>query len=395
MLSARAYSFHQKSKLAISLSWIGGYTNAVMVAVCGMFVSNMTGSSTSFGMDLAHGQFGLAGLFAFLIGCFFVGALASGVMTELARRGGRRSKYVVPMAIEGAILSVLAIAVQQHHAEPLGTLAWHVLSGLACFAMGLQNATVTEISGAVIRTTHLTGVITDIGLETVRVSLWAFDQLRSGQPRRIARVARIATREPGVLRLALLASIFGSFIFGTVMGALAYVFIPSGAMLPPVLFILTIILMDWRKPIADVREIDPLSDAELQLHGIVHSLLPRELGLYRLSHHRDDLAHHPPDFHHWAEKLHAHWRVIVLAISPMTVFGTNAVADLRDIVEKLHADDRDLVLAGVTAKQYHVLTHAGLLDALEPENICTDIEFAIARAIDRLHQLQPRVAAYN
>src|SRR4051794_27316209 len=46
MLSARAYSFRQKSKLAISLSWVGGYTNVVLFLACGTFSSHMTGNAT-------------------------------------------------------------------------------------------------------------------------------------------------------------------------------------------------------------------------------------------------------------------------------------------------------------------------------------------------------------
>ena len=43
MFSARAYSFRQKSRLAISLSWVAGYTNVILYTFCGDFVSNMTG----------------------------------------------------------------------------------------------------------------------------------------------------------------------------------------------------------------------------------------------------------------------------------------------------------------------------------------------------------------
>ena len=45
MLSARAYSFRQKSKLAISLSWIGGYVNTVLFLICGSFAAHMSGKS--------------------------------------------------------------------------------------------------------------------------------------------------------------------------------------------------------------------------------------------------------------------------------------------------------------------------------------------------------------
>ena len=55
MLSARAYSFHQKSKLAISLSWIGGYTNVVALMSCGWVASHMSGPTTWFGRVLVEG----------------------------------------------------------------------------------------------------------------------------------------------------------------------------------------------------------------------------------------------------------------------------------------------------------------------------------------------------
>jgi hypothetical protein len=53
MLSARAYSFRQQSRLAISLSWIAGFTNVVMLAVTAHLVSHATGTATFFGDAVA------------------------------------------------------------------------------------------------------------------------------------------------------------------------------------------------------------------------------------------------------------------------------------------------------------------------------------------------------
>ena len=50
MLSASAYSFRQKSRLAISLSWIAGYTNVIAFLMCGgVVVAHVTGNVTHFG----------------------------------------------------------------------------------------------------------------------------------------------------------------------------------------------------------------------------------------------------------------------------------------------------------------------------------------------------------
>jgi uncharacterized membrane protein YoaK (UPF0700 family) len=43
---------------------------------------------------------------------------------------------------------------------------------LLCFIMGLQNAMITKLSGAEIRTTHMTGIVTDIGIELGKLFYW-------------------------------------------------------------------------------------------------------------------------------------------------------------------------------------------------------------------------------
>jgi len=399
MLSARAYSFRQKSKLAISLSWIGGYVNIVLLLSCGTFASHMTGNATRFGEVLVMRDWQQVAQFGLLLVSFWLGALSSAFMTEWAQRSGVRSKYVLPMAVEGVLLSVLAWLVYWHtHAGAAiasSTLLIHSMANLAGFAMGLQNATITEISGAVIRTTHLTGVITDFGLEGVRFLNWYLDRAQGRWWARSGRVLRISQRHPTAQRLFLLFAVFWSFIIGAAMGTFGYLHYPALALLLPVAFIGWIILMDWWKPIAGVRELDLLSDPELKAYGIVKALLPAELGLYRLTHHRSDRAHQPPDFHLWMEHLPPHWRVIILAISPLTYFNENSALALRDVTERLHASGRDLIISGITRTQYKTLVQNGLLDALEAENLCPDLEFAIARGIDLLRhgQIEPQINA--
>ena len=394
MLSARAYSFRQKSKLAISLSWIGGYVNIVLLLSCGTFASHMTGNATRLGELVAMGDWRLVWQFGLLIVSFWLGAVASAFMTEWAQRAGVRSKYVLPMAVEGALLSALSALVYEHtHSGAISTLLVHSMANVAAFAMGLQNATITEISGAVIRTTHLTGVITDFGLEGVRFLNWYLDRAQGRWWARSGRVLRVSQRHPTAQRLFLLFAVFWSFIFGAAMGTFGYLHYPSLALLLPVAFIGWIILMDVWKPIAGVKELDLLSDPELRAYGIVKALLPPELGLYRLTHHRSDRAHQPPDFHLWMEHLPEHWRVIILAISPLTYFNENSALALRDVTERLHASGRDLIISGITRAQYKTLVHNGLLDALEAENLCPDLEFAIARGIDLLRhrEVEPQI----
>jgi uncharacterized membrane protein YoaK (UPF0700 family) len=396
MLSARAYSFRQKSKLAISLSWVGGYTNVVLFVVCGAFSSHMTGNATQFGRALGTLHTGEIAHFGLLIVCFWLGAVSSAFMTESAQRRGASSKYVLPMAAEGLLLSVLAVLVNFYTSGQDDHVTARGLTFLASFAMGLQNATITEISGAVIRTTHLTGVITDFGLEGVRLLNWYADRTRGRRWARTGRVLMISRRHPTAQRVGLLFCVFWSFVFGAVAGAWMASHHMAGALVPPVLFVLWILLMDWRKPIASVRELDLLSDPELRAAGIVKALLPPELGLFRLTPRSAGRVHRPPDFAQWVEMLPRRWRVIVLALSPLTRFDANSALGLCEVVRRLRDEEhRTLVIAGIVHEQYKLLAHHGLLDVMDAENLCPDLEFAIVRGIDLLRQQQQADASQH
>ena len=395
MLSASAYSFRQKSRLAISLSWVAGYTNVITFIVCAVVTSHATGNVTHFGKGLADWLTGSGGggatrevvYFGGLVLAFFLGAVFSGCMTEGARRAGFRSKYVLPVALQAVLLSGMCVGLDLY--IEAGTPAlFYAITGVASFAMGLQNATITRVSGAVVRTTHLTGVVTDLGLESVQYALWAWDKGRAGRPGRRGRVLRVSRRHPGVLRLLLLGSILGSFLFGVVAGTLAWHYLPQYALVAPVAFLLWILLVDWRKPIADVRELDLLSDPDHRGYGDLRALLPREVGIYRLAHHRRDAVHHAPDFQQWVERLPRHWRVVILAVSPLTHFDTDEALDLLAAAQKLRAVHKDLIVCGVNRAQFKAMRDAGVPDAIGMENFCPDLDIAVARAMNRVHELK-------
>ena len=394
MLSASAYSFRQKSRLAISLSWVAGYTNVITFIVCAVVTSHATGNVTHFGKALADRLTGVGGAgaareavyFGGLVLAFFLGAVVSGCMTEGARRAGVRSKYILPIALQAVLLSAMCIGLDLY-AEAATPALYYAITGVSSFAMGLQNATITRVSGAVVRTTHLTGVVTDIGLEGVQYALWAWDKTRARRPGRTGRVLWISQRHPSVLRLLLLASIVGSFLFGVVAGTAAWHYFPQYALVAPVVFLLWILVVDWRKPIADVRELDLLSDPDHPGYGDLRSLLPPELGIYRLVHHRRNQVHHAPDFQQWVDRLPRHWRVIILAVSPLTHFDKDEALDLLAAVQKLRAEHKDLVVCGVNRAQFAAIRDAGTADAIGMENFCPDLDIAIARAMNRVQEL--------
>jgi uncharacterized membrane protein YoaK (UPF0700 family) len=91
---------------------------------------------------------------------------------------------------------------------------------LLCFMMGLQNAVITKLSNAEIRTTHMTGIVTDLGIEAGKAFYWN----RDGQA-----VPRVAADWK---RVRILASLVSSFFIGAVAGAFGFKAVGFGAVLP-------------------------------------------------------------------------------------------------------------------------------------------------------------------
>jgi hypothetical protein len=194
------------------------------------------------------------------------------------------------------------------------------------------------------------------------------------------------------LRLLLLLSIAGSFAFGTVVGTVIFSHWAHLALLAPIAFLMWIVFVDLRTPIADVRELDLLNDPELRLQGIISKLLPAEVTLYRAACVGGRSAHRAPNFQLWLDRVPERCRVVVLAVSPLTRFDDNAVLDLQAAVERLHHDHKKLILSGITTRQFKALDALGVARMMDINNLCPDLEFAIARAMGVLEEMRPRSA---
>lgn len=378
MFVAEAHSFTQQARLAITLAWVAGYTNILSILTCGTVTSHVSGTTSGLGRDLAEGAWSLAAFAFFLLATFLLGAIFSGFCTELGRRRGWESIYVLPMAVQALLLALFALGVELHEGKGIESgsgLYW--MTGVAAMAMGLQNATITRISSGVVRTTHVTGVLTDLGLEIVQY-LW-----RSDVPH--ASVSASRSRE-SALRLALLVSILGSFALGAGLGTLAFKYFPRPAMVPPVLFLLWIVFQDIRRPIA---EIEPSEIVPESLH------LPAGISVFHLRKdpRRGGKIQRLPNLATWAERLPPpdQVRVVILDLTDVTAIDANSAFELLDLQRRSrrHEDgERHILLAGITAAQFaqlRAITHADH-DAALLRSVSPDLELAIARGLNLLHQ---------
>src|SRR5258706_2963423 len=128
-----------------------------------------------------------------------------------------------------------------------------------------------------------------------------------------------------------------SFSFGAVAGTVLYTHWAQISLLIPVAFLMWIVLGDWRKPIADIRELDLLNDPELRLQGIISKLLPPDVVLYRASCRRGGAPHRAPDFQVWLDRVAGKVQGVVLAGRPLTKIDAKSALDLEAPRDRLDA----------------------------------------------------------
>lgn len=146
--------------IASLLSFVAGIVNVAGFLAVKRLTTNVTGHFAFFVDEIFKLHFWQGFIYFLYILFFFLGSFVSSLMVEFISRKNVNYIYVVPTLIESAILFAIALLGRLLIAQSPDALACSLL-----FAMGLQNSLVTSISNATVRTTHLTGLFTDLGIE--------------------------------------------------------------------------------------------------------------------------------------------------------------------------------------------------------------------------------------
>lgn len=227
-------------RLGITLCFVAGATNAGGFLAVGQYTSHMSGIVSSVADNLVLGQLqlALAGMVAVL--AFVLGAMTTAWMVNWGLRRNLQSAYGRPLLLEALLLLVFGlfgtgINFFASLFAPLTVL-------LLCFIMGLQNAVITKISHAEIRTTHITGLVTDLGLEL-------------GKLLYINRLTRDTLVVANRQRLGIHLRLIASFFTGGLAGAIGFKAVGYYATIPLSLLLLLLVL---RPVLNDARNwIDP------------------------------------------------------------------------------------------------------------------------------------------
>lgn len=196
---------HSNRDLAVLLALTAGILNSVGFMAIALYTSHMTGLTAMLADNLVAGALDIALLCLVGIGAFVVGAACCALLFNWARRRRLRSRYAIVLLIEAALILLIGLLA---HELTSAERSWALIALLG-LTMGLQNAIITKISDAQIRTTHVTGMVTDIGIELGKLVY----PVRRDDPEPV---------RPQLGRLGLHTLLVGSFFVGGVLGALAY-----------------------------------------------------------------------------------------------------------------------------------------------------------------------------
>ncbi len=196
--------------IGIVLTVVAGALNAGGFLAVGQYTSHMTGMVSTLADQLVLRDYPLAivALASWL--AFVVGAATTAILVNFLRRRGSANVYSIPLLIEAALILIFGSFGGALERREFADVSLAVI--VLCLTMGLQNALITKISRAEIRTTHVTGLTTDLGIELGKLFYWNLNAGDSQAP------AVTANRD----KMKIHATLIGAFLLGGISGALGF-----------------------------------------------------------------------------------------------------------------------------------------------------------------------------
>lgn len=229
-LAGRRRTTAANRHLGFALAFVAGAINAGGFLAVQQYTSHMTGIVSAMADNIALGAYdlvlgGAGGLLSFLLG-----AACSAIMVNYSRRRRLHGEFALPLLLEAFLL--LCFGLLGARLAKVAGLFVPVTVMLLCFIMGLQNALITKLSKADIRTTHITGIVTDIGIELGKSLYWNSPGSSKQPP--------VAVNRAKLQMLTLLAL---SFFLGGVVGAFGFKYLGYIATVPLALVLITLAIV--------------------------------------------------------------------------------------------------------------------------------------------------------
>ncbi len=216
--------------LGVALASVAGALNAGGFLAIGQYTSHMTGMLSTAADDLILGKFITAFAAILMLLAFISGSACTAILVNFAKNRHMRHIYTPVLLLEAALLLVFGLIGSTLQMHAVMTVSFTAV--LLCYVMGLQNALITKISNAEIRTTHVTGLVTDIGIELGKIIYWDRDYAEKHEGEVASNLAKL--RLHGMLVCA--------FFAGGIAGAAGFKFLGFISTLPLALALLALSL---------------------------------------------------------------------------------------------------------------------------------------------------------
>lgn len=229
----RKYSNHRilgdNLKLGGLTAFSAGMVNVASVTVFFAFTSNVTGYYAVFAQELSKGNWYQGAVVLLWILLFFIGSFLSNFV--IIQGKGRWSQYIshaIPVMLE--FLSILFVGIYLDFFYKNTLQETEFLVAALLFAMGLQNGLTASISNSVVKTTHLTGLTTDLA---ILVSMFSKRENRENKAL--------------VDKFHLLLTIMIAYVLGGLFAGLGYLYLQNGTFYLTCAILLIIALYDFYK----------------------------------------------------------------------------------------------------------------------------------------------------
>ena len=210
-------------KIASLLSFVAGYVNVVGFLAVQRLTTNVTGHFAFFVDEVFKLNLVESLIYFLYILFFFLGSFVSSLLIEIVSKTTSRNIFFLPVIIESIIIFLVGIFGSILMVKFPNLIALSLL-----FVMGLQNSLVTKISNALVRTTHLTGLFTDLGIELSQLFFYK----------------KIEERKKLFSTIKLRLRIIIFFFIGGIVGGILYPYLKLNALVLPAIILIIGLLYD-------------------------------------------------------------------------------------------------------------------------------------------------------
>jgi uncharacterized membrane protein YoaK (UPF0700 family) len=237
--------------MALLLAWVAGAVDAIgFLVLLQLYASNMSGNSIVVGMAIGLGDTGRAFLHFLPIPLFVLGVVCGTFLLTWLHERRVRSSFALVLTIEAIFLLIFLIA--GTYVIQLGLLnlahiwIFALFLTLLTMAMGLQTATIQHVSSQKVRTTFVTGILTDFGYLIAKYLLWLYEQIKAHG---LWFSMRESMQQISFWHALLLGSIWCFYVFGALCCGYAESHLHLLALLFPLGVIVVVIGIDVFAPL--------------------------------------------------------------------------------------------------------------------------------------------------